>query len=90
MASLTQDPDFRATTFVVIDFETTTPTGARPEPIDVAALWLHAPDGILARTGRRFQALIRPRSTPRSQAPTPTRPASPQRWSPGSQPRPRS
>jgi DNA polymerase III epsilon subunit-like protein len=60
MDSLTQDPDFRATTFVVIDFETTTPPGARPEPIDVAALWLHAPDGILARTGRRFQALIRP------------------------------
>ena len=60
MGSLSQDPDFQATTFVVIDFETTTPPGARPEPIDVAALWLHAPDGILTRTGRRFQALIAP------------------------------
>jgi len=60
MGSLNQDPDFQATTFVVIDFETTTPPGARPEPIDVAAVWLHAPDGMLARTGRRFQALIRP------------------------------
>ncbi len=60
MGSLSQDPDFQATTFVVIDFETTTPPGARPEPIDVAALWLHAPDGVLTRTGRRFQALIAP------------------------------
>ena len=49
MGSLSQDPDFQATTFVVIDFETTTPPGARPEPIDVAALWLHAPDGMLTR-----------------------------------------
>ncbi len=57
---LSQDPEFRATTFVVIDFETTTPSGARPEPIDVAALWLHARDGVPVRTGRRFQALIRP------------------------------
>ncbi len=57
---LSQDPEFRATTFVVIDFETTTPPGVRPEPIDVAALWLHARDGKPARTGRRFQALIRP------------------------------
>jgi DNA polymerase-3 subunit epsilon len=57
---LSQDPEFRATTFVIIDFETTTPSGARPEPIDVAALWLHARDGMPAKTGRRFQALIRP------------------------------
>jgi DNA polymerase III subunit epsilon len=60
MDTLSHDPDFRATTFVVIDFETTTPPGTRPEPIDVAALWLHARDGMPTRTGRRFQALIRP------------------------------
>lgn len=37
---LRNDPEFAATTFVIIDFETTTPTGTRPEPIDVAAIML--------------------------------------------------
>jgi DNA polymerase III subunit epsilon len=35
---LTHDPEYRATTFIVIDFEATTPKGYRPEPIEVAAL----------------------------------------------------
>ena len=33
---LTHDPEYRATTFIVIDFEATTPKGYRPEPIEVA------------------------------------------------------
>ena len=32
------DDESRATTFVVIDFEGTTPAGHRPEPIEVAAI----------------------------------------------------
>jgi DNA polymerase III subunit epsilon len=57
---LTRDPAFSAVTFIVIDFEETTPAGYRPEPIEVAALWLHVHDGKLNRDGRTFQALIRP------------------------------
>lgn len=40
MGRLTEDPDFRATTYVVIDFETTTPAGHPAQPIEVAALAL--------------------------------------------------
>lgn len=57
---LSHDPTFCDTTFIVIDFETTTPPGVRPEPIDVAALWLTTADGIPRPDGRRFEALIRP------------------------------
>ncbi|MEU0559266.1 3'-5' exonuclease [Dactylosporangium sp. NPDC006015] len=57
------DPAMRATTFVVLDFEGTTPTGAPAEPIEVGAvlLQLHGgPEGWrLGETGR-FEALIRP------------------------------
>jgi DNA polymerase-3 subunit epsilon len=60
MDSLTQDPEFGAVTFIVIDFETTTPAGYRPEPVEVAALSLHVRDGDLAHAGIRFQSLIRP------------------------------
>jgi DNA polymerase III subunit epsilon len=60
MDHLTQDLAFTATTFIVIDFETTTPAGYRPEPIEVAAVWLTVRDGILARDDRSFQALICP------------------------------
>jgi DNA polymerase-3 subunit epsilon len=60
MDTLTRDPAFAAMTFVVIDFEGTTPAGYRPEPIEVAALWLHVRDGNLSPDGRIFQALIRP------------------------------
>lgn len=46
MGRLTDDPRFRATTFVVIDFETTTPAGYPVQPIEVAALALrYRPDG---------------------------------------------
>ncbi|MEU9396119.1 3'-5' exonuclease [Streptomyces sp. NPDC048324] len=58
---LAEDPAFRETHFVVLDFEGTTPKGAPPEPIEVAALGLkheagHGP----VRSGFSFQALIRP------------------------------
>jgi DNA polymerase-3 subunit epsilon len=56
---LTGDPDFAATTYVVIDFETTTPAGYRPEPIEVAALALQARGGRLVEV-LRWQALMRP------------------------------
>ena len=46
-------------TYVVIDFETTTPKGYRPEPIDVAAVELTWHAGALHETGR-FQSLISP------------------------------
>jgi len=57
---LSRDPAFCETTFIVIDFEATTPPGVRPEPIDVAAMWLTAADGTPRPAGRRFQALIKP------------------------------
>ncbi len=56
---LTDDGDFRATCFLVIDFETTTPTGHRPEPVDVAMLALRLRAGRLVETSR-FTALMRP------------------------------
>lgn len=56
---LIHDPEFRATTFVVIDFEATTPAGHRPEPIDVAAICLRTKDCRLVESGR-FCALMRP------------------------------
>lgn len=56
---LTRDPGFAATTFVVIDFETTTPAGFRPEPIEVAALALRPASGRMAEVFR-FDALMRP------------------------------
>ncbi|MFB7105797.1 3'-5' exonuclease [Streptomyces hydrogenans] len=59
MGGLTQDPAFRATTFVVIDFETTTPTGYPAQPIEVAALALRFEDGAWTETGR-YTSLIRP------------------------------
>lgn len=40
MGALTEDPALREMTFVVIDFEGTTPTGHPPQPIEVAALAL--------------------------------------------------
>lgn len=56
---LISDAEFRATTFVVIDFEATTPAGHRPEPIDVAAIYLRTEDSRLVESGR-FSALMRP------------------------------
>jgi hypothetical protein len=48
---LMHDPEYRATTFIVIDFEATTPKGCRPEPIEVAALAVRDPGDGLAETG---------------------------------------
>jgi DNA polymerase-3 subunit epsilon len=56
---LSDDDEFTSTTFVIIDFETTTPTGRRPEPIDVASVALRWQQGAFIETGR-FSALIQP------------------------------
>lgn len=49
----------REVTPVVIDFEYTTPTGAAPEPIEIAVQALRVRDGKLERTAR-WEALMRP------------------------------
>jgi DNA polymerase-3 subunit epsilon len=59
MGGLTQDPAFLATTFVVIDFETTTPTGYPAQPIEVAALALQYQERAWKTVGRST-SLIRP------------------------------
>ncbi|MEU6562617.1 3'-5' exonuclease [Nocardia nova] len=56
---LTDDPAFAATTFVVIDFEATTPTGHPAQPIEVAALAMRCRHGAWETVGR-FESLIRP------------------------------
>lgn len=56
---LTSDPALAATSFLVIDFETTTPAGRRPEPIEVAALALRA-NGVHMAEVFRHEALIHP------------------------------
>lgn len=57
--ALNTDPAYHQTTLTVIDFESTTPKGFSPEPIEVAALRLRATAGRLAETGR-FEALMKP------------------------------
>jgi DNA polymerase III subunit epsilon len=57
--SLLTDPELAATTFVVIDFEGTTPRGFSPEPIEVAAVGLRYQDGAWQRTAG-FNALMKP------------------------------
>ena len=59
MASLTEDPAFLATTFVVVDFEATTPTGHPAQPVEVAALALRYRHGAWERAGT-FTSLIKP------------------------------
>ncbi|MCE0536041.1 3'-5' exonuclease [Kineosporia rhizophila] len=59
MGRLTEDPAFLATTFVVIDFEATTPTGYPAQPIEVAALALRHRGGAWTEAGRST-SLIRP------------------------------
>lgn len=56
---LTDDPEMAATSFIVIDFEGTTPAGHSPEPIEVAAVGLRYREGSWWRTAR-FEALMRP------------------------------
>ena len=59
MGSLTEDPAFVATTFVIIDFETTTPAGHPAQPVEVAVLALRCRQGAWARAGS-FTSLIQP------------------------------
>ncbi len=59
MGGLTQDHAFRGTTFVVIDFEATTPAGYPAQPTEVAALALRYSDGGWRQAGR-YASLIRP------------------------------
>lgn len=59
MGTLTRDPAFLATTFVVIDFEATTPADHPAQPVEVAALALRYRQGALARAGS-FTSLIQP------------------------------
>lgn len=59
IGALTQDPEFLTTTFVVIDFETTTPTGYPAQPVEVAALALRYVNGGWT-PGGRSTSLIRP------------------------------
>jgi DNA polymerase III subunit epsilon len=59
MGSLTEDPAFLATTFVVVDFETTTPTGHPAQPVEVAALAFRWAQGAWARSDS-FTSLIQP------------------------------
>src|SRR5260370_32174055 len=56
---LMHDPEHRATTFIVIDFEATTPKGYRPEPIEVAALAVRDHGDGLAQVGA-FTEVIQP------------------------------
>jgi DNA polymerase III subunit epsilon len=59
MGSLTEDPAFLSTTFVVIDFEATTPAGHPAQPVEVAALALRYQQNAWARAGSST-SLIRP------------------------------
>lgn len=58
MGGLTDDGAFRNTTYVVIDFEATTPAGFPAQPVEVAVLALRY-DGQWRETGRGT-SLIRP------------------------------
>ena len=57
--ALSHDPVLAETTFVVLDFEGTTPRGYSPEPIEVAALALRR-DGDRWRRAWSFEALMKP------------------------------
>jgi hypothetical protein len=51
MGAVLTDPDFGAVTWIVIDFETLTPAGRSPVPIEVAAV-----AGRFDQTGRKRAA----------------------------------
>ncbi|MYU02104.1 hypothetical protein GTY74_33715 [Streptomyces sp. SID8350] len=58
---LAVNPAFAETHFIVVDFEGTTPKGAPPEPIELAAPGMqHEPGRGPVRSGFQFQSLIRP------------------------------
>jgi DNA polymerase III epsilon subunit-like protein len=60
MGSVLNDAAFAAVTWMVIDFETLTPAGRPPEPVEVAAIsGQFRPAGQWTETGR-FHSLIRP------------------------------
>lgn len=59
LGSLTDDPAFLAVTWVVIDFESTTPAGYPAQPIEVAALALRYRQRAWERTGTST-SLVRP------------------------------
>jgi DNA polymerase III epsilon subunit-like protein len=60
MGNVLNDPAFAAVTWIVIDFETLTPAGRPPEPVEVAAIsGQFTPAGQWMETGR-FHSLIRP------------------------------
>jgi DNA polymerase III subunit epsilon len=59
MGSLTEDPVFLATTWIVIDFESTTPRGYPAQPIEVAALGLRYQQRAWKRVGASA-SLMRP------------------------------
>jgi DNA polymerase III subunit epsilon len=56
---LIDDPEFRTTGLLVVDFETVTPKGYPPEPIEVAIQALRVDDDQLAPAGQ-WSALMRP------------------------------
>lgn len=56
---LIDDAEFRTTCLLVVDFETVTPKGYPPEPIEVAVQALRVSDGQLAPAGQ-WAALMRP------------------------------
>ena len=70
MGSLTEDPAFLATTFVVIDFETTTPAGYPAQPIEVAALALRYRQRAWARVGTSTSLIQPPAFAPVTPADT--------------------
>lgn len=53
------DPAFTATTFIIVDFEGSTPAGRPAEPIEIGAVVVRATTVGLRELGR-FDALIRP------------------------------
>lgn len=57
--ALDKRPAFTATSYVVIDFEATTPAGYRPEPVEVAAAALQHNGNGLAEVFR-YDALMQP------------------------------
>lgn len=60
LTDLARDPRMRRTRLVVIDFESLTPAGRPPVPVEVAAITLRCqPDGTLAELDR-FTSLMRP------------------------------
>jgi len=60
LTDLASDPHISHTRFLVIDFETLTPAGRPPEPVEVAAIMIEcSAAGELVETAR-FESLMRP------------------------------